>query len=169
MQGCKGLEAVEDSLAKELEEEDGEMNGDLAGMQPRVLDTSFSAVDSKEPSADDISVFQQYSQSPLVTPAQKGPRTVMRSYSKQMGTSTTTMNPEIHRVTWGSGSKMVKESVTEQRKEAYGKKGQDEKVNGKGQLCQLEIGELLKRASTHVPSLGQVEENNSNSESADSN
>ena len=64
---------------------------------------------------------------------------------------------------------MVNDSVPEQRKEASGKKRQDEKVNGKGQLRQLEIGELFKRASTHVPSLGQVKENTSDSESADSN
>ena len=92
------------------------MNGDLAGMQPRVLETSVSAVDSKDPPADDISVFQQDSQSPPATPAQKGSRTATRSYSKQMGTQTTTMNPKIHRVNWGSGSKMVKEGVPDQRK-----------------------------------------------------
>jgi len=40
-----------------------------------------------------------------------------------MGTPTSTMNPEIHRVTWGSGSKVVKESVPELRKEVSGKKG----------------------------------------------
>ena len=108
---CKGLEAVEVFLAKGLEKEEGEMNEDLAGIQPMVLETSFSAVDSKEPPADDISVFQQDSQSPPATPAQKGPRTAMRSYSKRMGTPTTTMKPEIHSVTWGSGSKMAKEIV----------------------------------------------------------
>ena len=62
-----------------------------------------------------------------------------------MRTPATTMNPEIHRVTWGSGSKMVNEDVPEQRKEAFGTKGQDEKVNGKDQLRQLEIGQLFNR------------------------
>ena len=154
IRGCKKLEAVKVYQAKEPEEDEGEELGDLAGMQPMALETSFSAVDSNDPQADDISVFQQDSQFPPAIPVQKGPRAATRSYSKQTGTPTTTMNPEKHRVTWSIGSKMGKDSRPGLGEEVSGKKGQDGKVNEERQLCQLEIGELFKRAPTHVPSLG---------------
>ena len=64
---------------------------------------------------------------------------------------------------------MVKDGEPEQGAGTPGRKGQDRKANWERQQRQLEIGELFKKALTHIPSLGQVEDNDSNSESGDSN
>ena len=61
---CKGLGAVVVSHTAALQDEKGEESVESKSLKHMYLDISFSAVDFKDPLADDSSVFRKDSQSP---------------------------------------------------------------------------------------------------------